>query len=305
MACYKVTVTVIDLGIGVQDTFIGGGQGRSWKYTFYTRLNPNELDPPTEGLSPKDAGLERALRKGMSDPLNIVMDPYVPMNRKKKTFAKNCKINVKKYASNGSWKVNFEEDPSNEDTYKRPTTPLSESPPWGNRTKERGEIDYRAEVDSVGDGSCDQDFTTQEIDDSGEDYQEGSTECECQFGDSGLADFSGGDFGGLSQSFNAQSTPTMKDFVDYIESLQSSCLSNGGVSFTLQFACLPKNIVLEPFSLPSGWSSFSDAQKINFLNSKVTLLQQALGNSYYQEISLKTNCLKSAGTIINGHIYKQ
>lgn len=294
MACFKVTVTVIDLGVG-------GGQGMSWKYTFYTRLNPNPLDPPTEGLSPKDAGLERALRNGMSDPLDIVMDPYVPANRKKKTFPKNCKINVKPYAKNGSWTVSFDKDPSNDGEYKRPTTPYEDSPPWGNRSKERGEIDYSAATESVGDGSCDQDFTSQGIGD-----EEGSTDCGCQgSGGSGLADFSGGGFAPMSQSFNAQSTTTMKDFIDYIESLQSSCLSNGGAKFTLQFACLPRNIILSPFTLPDDWNNYGDAQKSAFLDSKATILQSALGRNYYQQISLTVKCLKSAGTIINGHIYKQ
>jgi hypothetical protein len=243
----------------------------------------------------------------MSDPLDIVRDPFIPGDRKKKRFPKSCTINVKEYASNGSWTVSYDSDHTNDAAYKKPTVPYGNTPPWGNlgEDDEFRKLDYKAEAQQVGDATCDQNFSNQAIDDTGDNYQQGSTDCQCPFGDSGLADFSGGDFGGLSQSFNVQSTPTMEDFIDYIEGLQSSCLSNGGVSFTLQFSCLPKNIVLEPFSFPSGWSSFSDAQKINFLNSKVTLLQQALGNSYYQEISLKTNCLKSAGTIINGHIYKQ
>jgi len=296
MACYKVAVTVTDKDCG-------GEQGCSWKYTFYTRLNPNPLDPPTQGLSPEDQKRERELRNDVSDPLNIVRDPQVPRNPQKKKPGKACAIKVKDYASNGSWTVTYDKNKNNQEAYKKPTVPYGGVPPWGNLGEgdEGKKLEYKVETDPVGDGSCDQDFTSQEIGD-----QQGSTDCGCQgSGDSGLADFSGGGFGGLSQSFNAQNTTTMEDFVNYIESLQSSCLSDGGVKFTLQFACLPKNIVLEPFSFPSGWSSFSDAQKINFLNSKVTLLQQALGNSYYQEISLKTNCLKSAGTIINGHIYKQ
>jgi|LakMenE18May11ns_1017448.scaffolds.fasta_scaffold9955224_10 hypothetical protein len=298
MACFKITITVTD-------TVCGGESGCSWKYIFYTRLNPEAGDPETEGLTPEQTTAERDLRNLIVvDPLRILRDPFVPSNRKTRTMSKSCKINVKEYASNGSWRVSFDKNSDNQEAYKRVSVPYKDkdAPPWGNVEKT---IIYSQSYESVEDGSCDQDFTTEAIDDFGDSYEQGPTECECPFGDSGVADFSGGGFGGLSQSFNAQNTPTMEDFIDYIEGLQSSCLSNGGVSFTLQFSCLPKNIVLEPFSFPSGWNSFSDAQKINFLNSKVTLLQQALGNSYYQEISLKTNCLKSSGTIINGHIYKQ
>ena len=109
----------------------------------------------------------------------------------------------------------------------------------------------------------------------------------------------------MSQSFNAQSTTTMKDFIDYIEDVQSSCLSNGGVKFILQLACLPRKIILPSFTLPDDWNQYGDSQKSSFLDSKATELQRALGRSYYQEISLTVKCLQSAGTIVNGHIYKQ
>jgi hypothetical protein len=275
MACFKITVTVID------PSSSPGEAGKSWKYTFYTT---------------KDPATDRVLKNAMSDPLSIISNTKT--NKKVRGF-KQCKIQVKEYAKNGSWTVSYDPDPSNPDGFRKPTTPYETTPPWGNI-----DVTYDSSSDQVADGTCDQDFTAQVAGD-GDYFPDTSTDCQCPFGDSGLANFSGSGFGPMSQSFNIQSTPTMADFIDYIEGLQSSCLSNGGLKFTLQFSCLPKNIILEPFSLPTGWNTLSDAQKINFLNSKVTLIQQALGNSYYQQISVKTNCLKSAGTIINGHIYKQ
>lgn len=302
MACYKVTVTVID-------PKCGGDSGCSWKYTFYTRLNPNPGDPPTEGLSQEDQDAEKALRRAMSDPLDMVRDPEVKRNRKTRTFGKSCKINVKDYAKNGSWQVSFDPNQNTDSTdgYSNPSVPYNQGndPPWGNI-----DVDYSVDSDPVQDGTCDQNFAgganAQALADTGENYQQESTDCGCKgSGDSGISNFSGNNIGGLSQSFHAQTTTTIEDFIDYIEQLKSSCLSNNGQKFTLQFFCLPKRLFLEPFLLPNAWDTLSDAQKINFLNSKVTILQQTLGNTYYQQISLKTNCLKSAGTIINGHIYKQ
>lgn len=299
MACYKVTVTVIDKSPSP------GEAGKSWQYTFYTRLNPND-GPPTEGLTPEQQKAEQALRRGMADPLDIVRDPYVPGDRKKKRLPKSCAIKVKKYASNGSWKVSYNPDSNNEEAYQKPTVPYGNIPPWGNlgREDELRYLDYRAESQQVADGTCDQNFTTQAIDDAGDNYQEGSTECQCPLGDSSLGNLPaiGAGLGFRSQT---DTETSLTQFITYLEGLRDTCISGSGQKFTMQFACLPKNIVLEPFSFPSGWDTLGDAQKINFLNSKVTLLQQALGNNYYQEISLKTNCLKSAGTIINGHIYKQ
>lgn len=276
MACYKVTVIVIDSSPSP------GEAGKSWKYTFYTRKDP-ETDP--------------ALLRGMSDPLSIVSDTTT--SKKVRGF-KQCRITVKEYAKNGSWTVSYDPDPNNSDSFKRPSVPYGALPPWGGI-----DVTYQSSSDPVDDNTCDEDFTTQEIDD-GDYFPDTSTECGCEgSGDSGLADFSGGGFGGLSHSFNAQSTPTMKDFVDYIESLQSSCLSNGGAGFTLQFACLPKNIILSPFTLPDDWNNYGDAQKSAFLDSKATMLQSALGRNYYQQISLTAKCLKSSGSVVNGCIYKQ
>ena len=297
MACYRVTITVTD-------TACGGEQGCSWKYIFYTRLNPEPGDPETEGLTPEQKKAEEDLRNLIVvDPLRILRDPFVPSNRKTRTMSKSCQINVKEYASNGSWRVSFDKNSDNQEAYKRVSVPYKnkDAPPWGNVEKT---IIYTQFYESVEDGSCDQDFTTEAIDDTGDNYQQGPTDCQCSFGDSSLGNLPaiGAGLGFKSQT---DSETTLQQFITYLEDLRDICIDGAGQKFTIQFACLPKNIVLEPFDFPSGWGSFNDAQKINFLNSKVTVLQQALGNSYYQEISLKTNCLQSSGTIINGHIYKQ
>jgi hypothetical protein len=274
MACYKITVTVID------PSSSPGEAGKSWKYTFYTTKNP-ETDP--------------ALKNGMSDPLSIISN--TKKNTKVRGF-KQCKIQVKEYAKNGSWTVSYDPDPSNPDGFRKPTTPYETTPPWGNI-----DVTYDSSSDQVADNTCNQDFTVQVAGD-GDYFPDTSTDCQCPLGNSSLGNLPaiGAGLGFQSQ---AETPTTLKQFITYLEGLRDICVSGLGQKFTMQFACLPKNIILEPFSFPSGWDTLSDAQKINFLNSKVTLLQQALGNSYYQQISLKTNCLKSAGTIINGHIYKQ
>ena len=274
MACYKITVTVID------PSSSPGEAGKSWKYTFDTT---------------KDPATDPALRNGMSDPLSIISNSK---NNKKVRGFRQCKIQVKEYAKNGSWTVSYDPDPTNPDGFKPPTVPYETTPPWGNI-----DVTYDSSSDQVSDSTCDQDFSAQAADD-GDYFPDTSTECQCPFGDSSLGNLPaiGAGLGFKSQT---ETPTTLKQFITYLEDLRDICISGEGQKFTMQFACLPKNIVLEPFSFPSGWDSFSDAQKINFLNSKVTVLQQALGNSYYQEISLKTNCLQSSGTIINGHIYKQ
>lgn len=292
MACYKVTISVID-------PKCGGEAGCSWKYTFYTRLNPDPGQPPTEGLSPKDQGRERALRNGMSDPLSIISE-----NKTKKNVRggfRQCKIKVKDFASNGNWKVSYDSDSNNDDSYVKPRTPYETTPPWGNI-----DVTYDSSYDTVGDGSCDEDFSAQTVDDS-EAYNyfpDSSTNCDCPVSsNANLTDFPNLNMSG--QFFHTQSTTTIKDFISYLETLQNDCLNSNGQKFIIQLSAPKSNIYIDPFVLPDDWSNYGDAQKNAFLDSKTTLLRQALGSRYTQLVTISAKCLKSSGTIINGCIYKQ
>lgn len=298
MACFRVDIVIYDANNRKYDNTGGGSEGSAWRYTFYTSKDPNT---------------DAKLIKDLGDPMNRILtspDPQKKQNKRSRDKRNTCKSIIQPGYTGGEWtattRTTLDENGKDNSSWNITGTAMG-APGDGPYQFINIDTTYTVFTNIETDQSlCPDNASAQSLDYSIQQNITDETGCQCDFGDSSLTNLPAIDLSGQGFQSQTETPTTLKEFITYLESLRDSCISGSEQTFTMQFACLPMNITLEPFSFPSGWSTLSDAQKINFLNSKVTLIQKALGSyNFFEFVSLKTQCLKSTGTIINGHIYKQ